>query len=96
MLFLALAVLPPAPVQSPDLAAPFRVAADGGAISTDVGHAYPRLHDLDGDGKRDLLVGQFGGGKCRVYRNVGTDAAPAFGAMEWLLAGEQPASVAAS
>jgi hypothetical protein len=95
MLF-TLAAMLSSPAQAPDLAAPFRVSAAGGPVSTDVGHAHPRLHDLDGDGKRDLLVGQFGGGKCRVYRNVGTDAAPAFGELEWLMAGDQPASVAAS
>lgn len=94
MLSFALAALAQAPTT--DLAAPFRVTAAGEAISTDVGHAYPRLHDLDGDGKRDLLVGQFGEGKCRVYRNVGSDAAPSFDKMEWLMAGDVPASVAAS
>jgi hypothetical protein len=94
MLLLALAALAQAPTT--DLAAPFLISAADGPISTDVGHSYPRLHDLDGDGKRDLLVGQFGGGKCRVYRNVGTDAAPSFDKMEWLMAGDVPASVAAS
>jgi len=94
MLFFTLAALAQAPTA--ELAAPFRVHAAGEPISTDVGHAYPRLHDLDGDGKRDLLVGQFGGGTCRVYRNSGTDAAPSFDKMELLLAGDAPASVAAS
>ena len=94
MLFFALATLAQAPAS--DLAAPFRVSAAGEPISTDVGHAYPRLHDLDGDGKRDLMVGQFGGGTCRVYRNAGADAAPSFDKMELLMAGDVPASVAAS
>ena len=26
---------------------------------------------MDGDGKKDLLVGQFSGGKIRVYKNLG-------------------------
>ena len=89
----ALTVLQAAPAQ--ELAPPFRVPAGDAPISVDVGHAQPLLHDLDGDGKRDLLVGQFGEGKCRVYRNVGRDDAPAFRDFEWLQAGGQPASVAA-
>jgi hypothetical protein len=32
--------------------------------------------DFDGDGVRDLLVGQFGGGLLWIYRNEGTDAEP--------------------
>jgi hypothetical protein len=95
MLFLSPALLLAAP-QAADLAPPFRVEAGGAPISVAVGHAHARLHDLDGDSKRDLMVGQFGGGKCRIYRNVGSDAAPAFEDFEWLKAGDQPASVAAS
>jgi hypothetical protein len=94
MLFLTLTTLFTA--QSPDLATPFRVMAAGGPVDVEVGHAHARLHDLDGDGKRDLLVGQFGGGKCRVYHNMGSDAAPAFGEMKWIEAEGKPISVAAS
>ena len=39
---------------------------------------FPRVVDWNGDGKKDLLVGQFGGGKLRVYLNKGTDAEPKF------------------
>ncbi len=35
------------------------------------GHAAPCWADIDGDGKKDLLVGQYGGGKVRVYKNLG-------------------------
>ena len=76
---------------------PFRVEADGKPIEVDIGHAAPYVHDFDGDGVRDLLVGQFGGpGHLRIYKNVGTDAAPKFGAHELLMAGGEVASVAAS
>lgn len=59
-----------------DLLPPVRIEAGGKAIDTDVGHAAPLVVDFDGDGKRDLLVGQFGGGLLHVFRNEGTDAAP--------------------
>jgi hypothetical protein len=35
------------------------------------GWACPSWHDLDGDGRKDLVVGQFRGGKMRVFRNLG-------------------------
>ena len=58
---------------------PFRVQAGGKPIDVDVGHAAPYVVDFDGDGIRDLLVGQFGQGRCRIYKNTGTDKAPQFG-----------------
>ncbi len=62
---------------------PIRLEAGGKPIDTEIGHAGPGYFDIDRDGKRDLLVGQFGGGKLRIYRNVGTDAEPKFGDLEW-------------
>ena len=38
------------------------------------GWACPSWHDLDGDGKKDLVVGQFRGGKMKVFRNLGAGA----------------------
>jgi hypothetical protein len=70
------------------LAPPVRVEAEGGPIDvTDIGHAAPFLGDVDDDGKRDLLVGQFGGGKLRIYKNTGTEAEPKFGKYEFMKAG---------
>ncbi len=51
--------------------------------------------DWDGDGKPDLLVGQFGSGKLRFYRNRGTAAAPRFEGFEWVRAGGVEASIPA-
>lgn len=69
------------------LAAPFRVEADGKPIDVEVGHAAPFFADVDGDGKPDLLVGQFGDGKLRVYHNDGDAKRPAFGNFTWFKAG---------
>jgi hypothetical protein len=59
-----------------DLAPPVRVEAGGAPIDTEIGHAAPYVTDWDGDGVRDLLVGQFGDGALWIFRNEGTNAAP--------------------
>ena len=70
-----------------ELAAPVMVLAGREPIDTEIGHAAPFVGDFDGDGKRDLLVGQFGGGTLWIYRNDGTDAAPVLNAREKFRAG---------
>jgi hypothetical protein len=75
---------------SPDLAPPVRIEAAGKPIETgSVGHAAPFVGDFDGDGKPDLLVGQFEGGLLTVYRNEGTAAAPRFAAGQQFKAGAE-------
>jgi len=53
-----------------------KLQADGKDIDVRVGHLVPTVTDWNGDGKKDLVVGQFLGGKIRVYLNNGTDKAP--------------------
>jgi hypothetical protein len=61
---------------------PVRLKADGVPVRVESpGYAAPCRADIDGDGKKDLLVGQFHQGKIRVYRNRG-DGKLAAG--EWL------------
>lgn len=76
-----------------ELGTPVRIEADGKPIDVDVGHAAPWVADWDGDGKADLLVGQFGDGKLRIYRNLGTPAAPKYGAATWFEAGGKTGAV---
>jgi hypothetical protein len=72
-----LAAMPPfIPDLDPELNPPVRLEAAGKPIDTAVGHAAPCVADFDGDGVPDLLVGQFGEGKCWIYHNAGTAAAP--------------------
>jgi hypothetical protein len=83
-----------------ELAPPVRVEADGKPIDLDeIGHAAPFFADLDGDGRRDLLVGQFGErgtGKLRIYKNQGADAQPRFAQYEYLKVGADLGTVPAS
>jgi hypothetical protein len=52
--------------------APVRLQAGGEFIRTESpGYAAPAWFDVDRDGKKDLVVGQFAGGKMKVYRNLG-------------------------
>lgn len=63
---------------------PVRLMADGKPVRVESpGWACPCWADMDGDGKKDLLVGQFSGGKIRVYRNLGDCK---FAAGDWLKA----------
>jgi len=61
---------------STELAEPVRLEAAGKPIDTEIGHAAPFVCDFDGDGIKDLLVGQFGEGLLRIYRNEGTNSEP--------------------
>lgn len=54
------------------------------------GYAAPCLHDVDRDGKPDLVVGQFNKGKIRVYKGEGDMR---FAEGTWLKAAGRPAEV---
>jgi hypothetical protein len=70
-----------APAQSKHQWAPsVRLEAARKPIDTAVGHAAPLVVDFDGDGKKDLLVGQFGDGILWFYKNIGTNAQPLYAA----------------
>jgi hypothetical protein len=70
---------------------PVRLEAAGEAVRVESpGYAAPCWADIDGDGNKDLLVGQFSRGKIRVYKNLG-DGKLAEG--KWLEAGGEVAEV---
>ena len=83
-------LMPVAIPGAPSLSEPFLVMAGDGPVLTEKhGLAAPALWDWDGDGRRDLLVGEFetnssdfpmgaDGSTIRVYLNVGTDSQPRF------------------
>jgi hypothetical protein len=72
-----------------ELEPPFRLRDAHGWIDVDIGHAAPLCVDFDGDGIQDLLVGQFGAGKLRIYKNTGTAKAPLFDGFTWFRTGEE-------
>jgi hypothetical protein len=57
------------------------------------GYACPSWADWDGDGKKDLLVGQFSKGLITVYKNEGGEGIPKLAKGEPLLTGKKPAEV---
>jgi hypothetical protein len=80
----------PAKELARDLAPPVRLEAAGKPIDTDIGHAAPFVGDFDGDGVKDLLVGQFGEGILWVFRNEGTNDKPKLAAREKFKGGTVP------
>ena len=61
-----------APCCAADSEIPARLSGGGEPARVESpGYAAPCWADVDGDGHKDLLVGQFNQGKIKVYRNQG-------------------------
>jgi hypothetical protein len=70
---------------------PVRMTSDGVAVRVESpGYAAPCWADIDGDDKKDLLVGQFNDGKIRVFKNLGAEK---LAAGDWLQAEGKVAEV---
>jgi hypothetical protein len=57
------------------------------------GYACPSWADWDGDGKMDLLVGQFAKGKIHFFKNTGGESIPVLAKGTMLMTGKKPAEV---
>ena len=79
---------------SPDLSPPVRLEADGEPINigklSNFAHAGPWIADVDGDGDRDLLVGDFPG-YFWLFENKGTEEEPVYTSTGKLQAGGEDA-----
>lgn len=73
--------------QTPVFDAPSAIQANGVPINVGYGgNASPFMVDWNGDGKQDLLLGQYDLGKIRFYANIGENYDPVFGDFVYLQA----------
>jgi hypothetical protein len=80
--------------QTPVFDPPVPIEANGVPINVGYGgNASPFMVDWNGDGKQDLLLGQYDGGKVRFYPNVGTNFDPVFADFTYLQADGSDISV---
>ena len=79
---------------TPTFDQPIKLQANGQDINVGTGgNASPFMVDWDSDGKQDLLLGQYMGGKVRFYKNTGAHFNPTFGNFVYLQADGQDISV---
>jgi hypothetical protein len=84
----------PAGGESNELRQPVPVMVGGEPLDVGRdGHSAPFIGDFDGDGKRDLLVGQYDEGRLRVYHNRGDNGRPRFRDYIWFEADGKPGRV---
>lgn len=77
--------------QAADFEKPVRMKAAGKVVAVESpGYAAPCWADIDGDGKKDLLVGQFNDGKIRAYKNLGNNK---LAAGKWIEADKKTAII---
>jgi hypothetical protein len=69
-----------------DYQSPVMIQAGGSSITLAVGHANPLVFDWNGDGLKDLILGQYSSGKIRLYLNEGTNSVPVFSSYTFMQA----------
>ena len=91
---LVLAGLAPAVCFAAEFSTPVMLAAGGEPIKVEApGYACPSWADWDGDGKMDLLVGQFNKGKIHFFKNDAATGMPTLRKGAMLMTGDKPAEV---
>lgn len=91
---LVLAWLVPAISFAAEFARPVLLEAGGEPIKVEPpGYACPSWADWDGDGKKDLLVGQFNKGKIHFFKNESDTGMPKLRKGAMLMTGDKPAEV---
>jgi len=76
-----------------DYESPVMIEASGSPITLTIGHANPLVFDWNGDGLKDLILGQYSSGKLRLYLNEGTNSSPIFNAFTYMQADGSDISV---
>jgi hypothetical protein len=77
--------------QGPQFGDPVRLKAGEAFVKVEApGYASPCWHDVDNDGKKDLLVGQFAKGKIAIHKNLGGGK---LAERQWLMAAGAVAEV---
>jgi hypothetical protein len=62
---------------------PVAVLADGRPIELPYRSLFPFVGDLDGGGRRELLLGTPDAGRLKVFPNLGSNQRPVLGAPSW-------------
>ena len=73
-------------VSALDYQSPFQIMDGIVPLEISAGHGNPLVTDWNGDGLKDLIVGQYGEGKLSYYENKGSNESPVFNGFSYMQA----------